>query len=364
MEDQLLLTYENQYWKDNPNYFLELLELVKNHKCHYGKMITMNKDSRYKDRSYLKWWIEKSLPLLQDNKFELKTKIYWILNGIVDFNDSRCHCKFCNSTFDNVDSLTKGYNGYCSRYCQGNSEEFKTSIKQTKKKRYGNEKFTNISAIQKTKLLRYGNKNFLNHSKAENTKRLKYGDPNYNNREKTIKTLREKYGVDSYLQLPLVRAKTLSKESMEKAQNTKRKNGTFNTSKLEREAYWMLKFIFPKLQTQYKSDAYPFVADFYDPEQQNVRFEFQGSWTHGRHPFNKSNKDDVALADKWKSKKTKYYSIANAVWTQRDPQKREIAKKNGIQLIEFWNLEEVRKFVIDFSVRNLNCGSKQIQTII
>ena len=27
------------------------------------------------------------------------------------------------------------------------SEEFKTSIKQTKRKRYGNEKFTNISAI-------------------------------------------------------------------------------------------------------------------------------------------------------------------------------------------------------------------------
>ena len=37
MKNQLLLTYENPYWKDNPNYFLELLKLVKNHKCHYGK---------------------------------------------------------------------------------------------------------------------------------------------------------------------------------------------------------------------------------------------------------------------------------------------------------------------------------------
>ena len=47
-------------------------------------------------------------------------------------------------------------------------------------------------------------------------------------------------------------------------------------------------------------------------------------------------------------KGSEYYRVAIDVWTRRDPAKREVAKKNGIQLIEFWNLEEVRSFVVNY----------------
>ena len=39
------------------------------------------------------------------------------------------------------------------------------------------------------------------------------------------------------------------------------------------------------------------------------------------------------------------YENAIIVWTQKDPLKRETAKDNNINLIEFWNLQEVEDWL-------------------
>ena len=326
----------------------------------YGKDNYCNRDAAIKtiyDR-----YGENAFQIIHEKGCNTKEKIYGNRNFINSKKANETKQSFSNEKKKDIRERTT------RTYRQKTGFDYPSQVPENKKKIALNVAITNI--------VRYGvssytqTEDFL--EKEKQTCQQKYGKDFYLQtdefKDRSIDACNRKYKCNYYTQSKEYKQIMSNPQKMQarldKTNETKRKNGTFNTSKLEKEAYWMLKFIFPKLQTQYKSDAYPFVADFYDPEQQNVRFEFQGSWTHGRHPFNKSNKDDVALAEKWKSKKTKYYSIANAVWTQRDPQKREIAKKNGIQLVEFWNLEEVRKFVIDFSVRNLNCGSKQIQTII
>lgn len=176
--------------------------------------------------------------------------------------------------------------------------------------------------------------------------------------DKCKKSCKDHFGEDNFFKTDKHKANLSDPEKvkirMEKQFRTKQKNGTLNTSKPEQEAFWMLKFIFPKLETQYKSDAYPFCADFYDPDQPNVRFEFQGSWTHGGHPFDPTSEEDQKQLRIMQEKGTKYYLNAIDTWTRRDPMKREVAKKNEIVLIEFWNIEEVRRFVVHyFEMSNL-----------
>ena len=211
--------------------------------------------------------------------------------------------------------------------------------------------------------------------KVHHTKLARYGNPTWNNRKKAMHTTIARYGFHHVSQIPEVkkkiedaciarygaksytssdRFKDLWKNEkwkdaiVDKVFNTKKKNGSFKKSIQEDEAFEMLRFIFPKLQRQHFSSEYPFHCDFYDPCQPNVRFEFQGSWTHGKHAFNEQVLADQLQLMKMLAKGTSYYLNAIQTWTVRDPHKREVAKKNSISLIEFWSLSEVRDFVIHF----------------
>ena len=44
-------------------------------------------------------------------------------------------------------------------------------------------------------------------------------------------------------------------------------------------------------------------------------------------------------------KRKKYYKNALRIWTITDPLKREIAKKNHLNWIEFWTVEEAKKWI-------------------
>lgn len=112
MSKQLLLTYENPYWKDNPKYFLELLELSA-HTGYHGKVLG--------SKRYLYEWMVKQLPQLQNTptfQYKVGTFVYWILNGLVDFPI----CKICGKNdgykFKNV--TAEGYKQYCSVKCMQN----------------------------------------------------------------------------------------------------------------------------------------------------------------------------------------------------------------------------------------------------
>lgn len=155
-------------------------------------------------------------------------------------------------------------------------------------------------------------------------------------------------GVKCWFQTPESRVymKAIDEQRKQKELATKRKNGTFNTSKQEEDAYNLLHFMYPHLIRQYKSEVYPFCCDFYDP-MSNAYIECNFSWTHGGHWFDATNENDIAKAEFMRSKHSKYYDNAIETWTVRDVKKKEYAEKNELNYLVFWNLEEVRKYVLD-----------------
>lgn len=60
--------------------------------------------------------------------------------------------------------------------------------------------------------------------------------------------------------------------------------------------------------------------------------------------------DDDYILNKFldKNGNTKYYNNAITTWTVRDVQKRKVAKENNLNYKEFWNINELKKF-IDFT---------------
>lgn len=282
---------------------------------------------------------------------------------------------------------------YCCYECGKNAHMKK--IKQTKLERYGNENYQNIEKIKQTKLENYGNENYNNREKMKQTKQKHYGDENYVNIEKAnatklqkygrtnvgqfgseehIKSLRKKYG-NTIINISqseyyknkrkeinekiIKRNKITKKKNIENDPNywnkiteknyqTKKKNNTFNTSKEENKIAKALFMLFPDMIRQYKSEEYPFSCDFYIPSK-NLYIEYQGTWTHGTHPYDKKNKEDQKIIKKWKEKskelnfkqqKKIFYKNAIEIWTKKDPLKRKIAKKNNLNWIEFFTFED------------------------
>ena len=122
-------------------------------------------------------------------------------------------------------------------------------------------------------------------------------------------------------------------EVRDKINEIKKRNGTFNTSNKEEQVYQELlrKYSKDDIIRQYKDSRYPFFCDFYIKSEDKF-IECNFHWTHGEHPFDPDNKEDIELANKLKelSKKSKYYEIAYYVWTNLDVRKREIANKNNL----------------------------------
>ena len=124
---------------------------------------------------------------------------------------------------------------------------------------------------------------------------------------------------------------------VEKRYQTKRRNNSFNTSKIEIQLKQYLTENNINYIYQYKSKLYPFNCDFYFPYK-DLYIEIQGNWTHGPHPFTDSEEDKLLL-EKWKSKNTKYYNNAINTWTIRDVNKRETAKQNNLNYLEIFSCD-------------------------
>ena len=192
-----------------------------------------------------------------------------------------------------------------------------------------------------TKLEKHGDKNFNNSEKTTKTCIERYGTGR--NNQKAEATMMKKYGVKSYLSSPEVDAMRNSPEIQAKIQETKRKHSTFNKSSLEEQACQFLLSKFKEVKRQFSSEKYPFNCDFYIPEK-DLYVECNFHWTHGFHPFDETNKEDLKRLELMKSKKSKFYDTAIIVWTVKDPEKRKTAKQNGIALKEFWTLEELEEY--------------------
>ena len=156
-------------------------------------------------------------------------------------------------------------------------------------------------------------------------------------------TCLQKYGVDHPWKSKEVRNKINYVLLKEHEIETKKKNHTFNTSILESESYSLLKEKYSDVQYQYKSKVYPFYCDFYIPSL-DLYIECNYHWTHGSKPY-EGTEEDKLIVEQWKQKNTLFYNNAINCWTVRDVKKRQIAKDNNLNYIEFWNIEELKSWL-------------------
>ena len=234
------------------------------------------------------------------------------------------------------------------------ADEVKEKIKQTNLEKYGVDNPNKSEEIRKkikqTCIDRYGvdcnMKLDLFKEQSKQTCLEKYGVEYITQsdviKDKIKQTNLERYGVKVPIQNESIKKKIL---------NSKRKNHTFSTSKIEQSFKRWLDNNHINYEHQYRGDKYPFMCDFYFPDK-DLYLEIQGSWVHGFHPYNSNNEDDRNTLNKWKEKNTKFYNTAINVWTERDPLKRETAKRNGLNWVEVFTnkldvlIEKVKPLII------------------
>ena len=268
------------------------------------------------------------------------------------------------------------------------SDYYKSKKKETWVKKYGVDHPWKIKEIHKksqdTNLVKYGCKAPLQNKEiqdlAKQTCIERYGTPyTFQSdliKEKSKQTCLDLYGVEYSFQSDLVKQKaketnlekygadnyTKSKayleklpEILEKIYKTKKQNHTFNTSTPEEFLYSELvkKFGISDILRQYKSPKYPYNCDFYI-KSLDLYIELQGTWLHGKEPYNPDSKKHQQKLLEWqeKAKKSKFYKNAIKIWTIKDPLKRKIALENNLNYIEVFDFETFGelKNILNFNI--------------
>ncbi len=125
---------ENFYYKDNKELFEELLQLFNdNYMTCCRRVKSIGKGFYAKDRRYLKSWIEQVTDVYLGDVYDLKTKIYWILNNITDWTNPLVCCKECHKPYfnKNVKNIKDGYRKFCSVKCSANNVDTRNAYKDT-----------------------------------------------------------------------------------------------------------------------------------------------------------------------------------------------------------------------------------------
>lgn len=283
------------------------------------------------------------------NRFEYVESIQESLYRIKNNIEIRPVCPVCGKYVKFLGLKKKGFTYHCSQYCSNNDLNTINKSKQSSLRKYGVDNYSKTKEhkerVKQTCLEKYGREIPFNYDKAKETCLEKYGVDNYFKtkefKDRVKETNLNKFGVSTPLLLEKSRNKRFSKEIIDNLIDTKRKNHTFNTSKLEEELYLYIKEKFPSVIRQYKDkERYPFCCDFYIPEL-DLFLELNGTWTHGKHPFNINSKEDISILNTWKekSKEHPFYLSAIETWTIRDVKKRNKAKGENLNFHEFWNIE-------------------------
>ena len=147
----------------------------------YARMLKTEKYKKYYD------YIILNTPMLNDKKYKMSTKVYWILNDITDFPK----CYVCGTPITkNVISVNLGYKNcdvigthiHCPKQsCCQKDKETLDLIEQTSYKLYGTRRPQQSQQVK---------------DKVANTKLINHGDSGYNNYDKIRETVKLKYGVD------------------------------------------------------------------------------------------------------------------------------------------------------------------------
>lgn len=135
--------------------------------------------------------------------------------------------------------------------------------------------------------------------------------------------------------------KSLIKNAKNKEWETKIKKGNINTSLCENIfEHWLISNNISYHKNFNKDYRYPWHVDFFLPKF-DMFIEIQGHWTHGPHPFDSNDINDIDILNKWieKSKYSAFYKSAIDVWTLRDVEKRNVAKENNLNYIEIFSID-------------------------
>lgn len=284
-----------------------------------------------------------------------------------DINIIKCPREFCQN-------ISKYKQKYCSNYCC--REDFKErnivhkNWETTRKIRCENMKKSNSKRTkefyqkrkekyEKTCLERYGE---TSNVKLESTRinlskqALKRWENKTNKEKEEFANLMRKVNTgrpstNGYDTWPKEKQIAVNR----KCHETKKKNGSYGKSKEEDAVYEILCSVFfqENIERQYKSKLYPFSCDFYI-KSLDLYIELQGMWTHGSEPYDNNNIKHQEILKLWKSKNSKFYDIAIKVWTESDPKKRQIAKENNLNWIEFWSVKEVKNWLNSFNKKETN----------
>ena len=311
-----------------------------------------------------------------NNRYNDSSSIGESLSRMKNHIDIRPVCKYCKKGYVKYYGLRNGepiFHDFCSIQCMSLGTRYKAE--NTSLKKYGVKHFTNKEKTKKTCLERYGVE-YVSQSKImrEKTKQTcleRYGVTSplgskeiFNKTKETLKknygvdcpgkskeirnriesTMMSKYGVVSAFSLKSSIESSHTKEVIEKINEAKRKNHTFNASKPEEELFLYTKSKFPSVKRQYKDkERYPYNCDFYIPEL-DYFIELQGYYTHGKHPFDPNSIEDQILVEKYKEK---YGADCQAItiWTIKDVEKRNCAKEHSLNFKEVWSLNEGKDFI-------------------
>ena len=268
--------------------------------------------------------------------------------------------------------------------------------KQTKLERYGDPNYNNRKKAKDTTKERYGYENAMQNpevkEKLSSNLRQTFEDPikKENIIEKRKASYFEKTGYNHPSQNPEIKLQKLKKiketiltkfgsykehfnfilrkkyhtnteEALQLRNNkiyqTKKSHNSFNSSKPEESIHNLLLENFPDCKRWYKEDPrYPFECDFYIPSL-DLFIEINFHWTHGKYLYNKNDPNDQKLVDIWKvkakelnfkGKPKNLYKKALEIWTVRDVHKREVARKNNLNYLEFFTKEQFFTWYNDF----------------
>ena len=164
-------------------------------------------------------------------------------------------------------------------------------------------------------------------------------------------TMVARYGSPNSVQIDEIRNKIFE---------SRRKNGTLNSSKAEDVLYEMLLSYFDKndvLRNVCVDDRYPFHVDFYI-KSRDMFIELNGDKCHNNHWFDVNNERDIQILNVWNlnmlriesetGKKSRYRKYIET-WTVSDVKKRQIAKQNGLNYLVFWDgSRKIRKNNCEF----------------
>lgn len=299
----------------------------------------------------------KCLECGKETGFITLVKGYRMFCSVKCLNQSQYHIKHC------IETYTKNYIDN-----KDNKKDLNERTRNTCLEKYNGIGFASQELTKKyneTMLLKYGHTNPSQVKEIQEKTKLtnleKYGSENVYASDLIIKKIKEtnldRYGETSWAKSKegreFLKIFTNSKEYKDKQYETKEKNNSFNTSKIENKLELELKEIFPDLETQYKSELYPFNCDFYIPSL-DLYIEYNGSWTHGGCFYDENNEDNRNTLEKWKqlSEHSKFYQNAIETWTKRDLNKLNTALENNLNYVVWFNQEQALDWIERYTYNN------------